>query len=146
MEVRKCTPFDLMNMELQPTQEYMREQMTAQYCHDLLASGDSYCATVDGNVIACIGLINFWPTRRYVWAFLAPSAERHKIALFKAIRLWLKYHGTGRLESAVVPTNMKDVRFAERLGFRSEGLMEKWTPEGNDVYLYARIGAWPQHP
>lgn len=143
MEVRTCTTFDLMNLELQPSQAAMRERMTPQYCRDLLAGGDSYCATVAGNPVACIGLIHYWETRKYVWAFLAPSAGQHMLTLTRAVRRWLKYHGAGRLETAVDCRNDMDIRWAELLGFTREGVMRKWTPEGLDVFLYARIGQWP---
>jgi len=143
MEVRTCTTFDLMNLELQPTQAHMRDTMTPQYCRDLLAGGDSFCATVDGYPIACIGLIHHWATRKYVWAFLSPSAGRYMLALTRAVAQWLKYHGAGRIETAVDCRNAKDIRWAEHLGFVREGTMRKWTPDGCDVYLYARIGQWP---
>ena len=139
MEVRTCTAFDLMSMPLQPSQHYVRENMTAEYVTSLLAGGQSFAATVDGEPVACIGLIEHWPGRRYVWAFMATTMHKYSFLLTHNIGRWLRYHGQGRIETAIDCANARDIRFAEALGFTCEGLMRQWTPDKRDCFLYSRV-------
>ena len=50
-----------MSLPLQPTQQYIRANMTPEYIASLLAGSQAFTATVHGDPIACIGLIEHWP-------------------------------------------------------------------------------------
>jgi len=104
-----------------------------------LAQSDAHTALADGQVIACVGLIQHWPGRRFVWAYLAHDAGRHMLRLTWQVRRWLRYHGAGRIEAAIDPEFHASVRWARRLGFQREGTMRQYVP-GKDYDLYARIG------
>lgn len=138
MEVRAYVPADLLAIELQPRQQAPGMQ-TPQIAANLAESKEAFTATVNGEVIACIGLIEFWPGRRFVWAYLAAQTGPHLVALTWRARRWLRYHGAGRIEAAIDPTFRAAVRWACRLGFEREGTMREYVP-GKDYDLYARIG------
>lgn len=139
MEVREFHPYDLEALSLQPMQADSKALVTTQHGMALKECGDCFTATVDGNPIGCIGVVNHWEGRRYVWAYLAHDVGIHMISLTRAIKLWLKYHGQGRLETAVDCRFDAAVRWAEMLGFEREGRMRHWSPTGDDFWLYARI-------
>jgi RimJ/RimL family protein N-acetyltransferase len=141
MEVREFHPYDLQTLKLQPMQSCLQESASSvQHGMALKEAGDCFTATVDGEPIACIGLVNHWEGRRYVWAFLSDDAGKALVPLTRAIQRWLKYHGKGRIETAVDCRFDAAVRWAELLGFQREGRMRHWAPTGDDFWLYARIG------
>ncbi len=137
MEVRKYQPDDFLLLRPQAMQVALMPWQTMEIANDLAQSTDTHTATVNGEVIACIGLIQHWPGRRYVWAYLAHNAPM--IPLTWKVRRWLKYHGQGRIEAAIDPQFDASVRWARRLGFKREGRMEQYVP-GKDYDLYARVG------
>jgi RimJ/RimL family protein N-acetyltransferase len=139
MEVREFHPFDLDGLRLPLFTPRLGGATLTEHAMGLKAGGDCFTATVDGSPIACVGLIQWWAGRRYVWCYLSDNFCRHTVALTRAIHRWLKYHGEGRLETAIDPQNEKAIRWAERFGFEREGLMRRWTETGADMFLYARI-------
>jgi hypothetical protein len=44
-----------------------------------------------------------------------------------------------RIQATTVATNVRDVRFLEKLGFQRECLMKKYGVEGEDHYLYSLV-------
>lgn len=139
MEVREFHPYDLPALNLQFMQAVFTPTMTVEHGMALKEGGESFTATIDGNPIACIGLIEHWPKRRYVWAYLAECAKAHNRALLRAIRIWLRYHGTGRIETAIDPRFEASIRWAQHLGFEREGILRHWTPQGDDWLLFSRV-------
>jgi len=140
MEIREFHPYDIdgMGMTLLKDQLGTGNSLTT-YAMQLKAQGESFTATVDGVPIACIGLINFWEGRKYVWAFLSDDFCKAKLSLTRAIRRWLRYHHTqGRIETAIQCDNPGAIRWAEGFGFQREGTMRQWML-GQDFYLYARV-------
>lgn len=140
MEVREFHPYDLDAVTIPVMGERLGGTSLTQYAIDLKQGGEAFTATVAGVPIACIGLIKYWEGRKYVWAFLAPDFCKHALSVTRAIRRWLKYHGTGRLETAIRCVDPRAVKWAEGFGFEREGLMRRWTEDGQDCFLYARLG------
>jgi hypothetical protein len=70
---------------------------------------------------------------------LAENAKKYRLSLHRAIKRYLRYHGGGRIETAIDPNFPESIDWAERLGFQREGLMAHWTPDGSDWLLYARV-------
>lgn len=139
MQVRPFRPVDLAQLKLQQQQSYLGG-LSLQYAEALAKGGDCYTIEEGDELIACIGLIHFWPRRRYAWAFLSKDAGFHMIAMHKKIKRWLSLRGSGRIETAVDCNFPAAIRWAEMLGFEREGLMREWTDDGRDCLLYARLG------
>lgn len=140
MEVRPYVPDDFLAIRLQPAQVHAWGHLqNLQTACSLATSQECFTALVDGEVIACVGLITFWEGRRHVWAYLSRDAGPHLVALTWQVRRWLRYHGQGRIEAAIDPEFHASVRWARRLGFSREGRMAQYVP-GKDYDLYARIG------
>lgn len=143
MEVREFNPYDLEYMNLRPMQSpelHLGGGNLIEYGMAIKQAGECFTATSDGKPIATVGLFHFWPGRRYAWAFLADDFCACKLSLTRAIHRWLRYHGQGRIETAVQCHDPKAIRWAEGFGFQREGLMRRWDANGNDCYMYARIG------
>ena len=88
------------------------------------------------------GLIEMWPTRLVGWAMLSDTVNRRDM-------LWI--HRAVKREIHELPTVVKRVeitvdagfdaghRWAELLGFKPEGLMESYDPNGNDHVMFSRV-------
>lgn len=141
MEIREFHPYDLQALNLQYLQAAFAPSMTVEHGIALKSGGDdNFTVVVDGKPIACIGLVEHWPKRRYVWAYLVEGiGKRDMVRLRQAIAQWLRYHGAGRIETAIDPAFAKSVGWAESLGFEREGVLRHWTPDGSDWIMYSRI-------
>lgn len=116
----------------------------AEYAHaDALASplGIGWAALVDGEPVACAGLVEVWEGRAYAWAILSDNAGPYMRALTREIRSRLDAAPFRRIEMAVDAEFEAGARWAEMLGFRCEtpAPMAAYLPNGRAAYLYARV-------
>lgn len=141
IEIREFVPYDLGQMGLTPVTACVGEDTgELSYAMQLAAAGDCYTITTENRVIACLGTTDFWPGRRYLWAFLANETKYHMLSITRAAKKWLA-NNDGRLETAVLCHFPEAIRWAEMLGFEREGLMKGYmpAPEHFDCYLYSRV-------
>ena len=140
--IREFSPFDLAAMNLQPRQEHMGAGATdISYAISLASNGESF-SIVDGDcVLGCLGTTDFWPGRKYIWAFLSGDIGPHMLQVTRAIRKWIQKDDTVRLETAVQCDFPQAIRWAEMIGFKREGIMRKYlpAPESTDCYLYSIV-------
>ncbi len=130
-----------MALELQPMQACLSfGGQTMENAVKLGGSDTCFTVVAQEQVIACLGLVQLWPGRRMAWAYLSAHAGPYLVPLTWKIRRWLKYHGRGRIETAIDPEFRASERWAIRLGFKNETPkhMEQWIP-GKDFDLYARV-------
>jgi hypothetical protein len=140
MEIRPYVPDDFLAIDLQPMQKILSFGGQTEDCaRGLHQSQEAYTVTIDGEVMACIGLVEFWPGRRMAWAYLSGRIGRQMVELTWKIRRWLRYHGEGRIEAYIDPKHAAAERWAMLLGFQREGALSEWIP-GKDYDMYARIG------
>ena len=93
-----------------------------------------------GRVIACAGIVEMHRQRGLAWAMFSDTAlSRFKIIHRVATRV-LAASPWRRVEMHVDCNHAAGCRWAERLGFVSEGVMKAVTPDGRDCFLYARVG------
>ncbi len=122
----KCIPTDQM-IELAQARE---------------ANGQCVTGWVDGKIIGCGGIDFMWPGVGEVWLFLSYEVDECPMRAFRVIRagmdkliednnLW-RCQAWGR-----VGFHMSHTLF-RHLGFKPEGIAEKYMPDGTDAILYAR--------
>ncbi|HEX3124578.1 MAG TPA: hypothetical protein VHQ21_14885, partial [Rhodanobacteraceae bacterium] len=79
-----------------------------------------------------------WENYSRAWALLSRDAGRCMVSLTRGISRWLRFHNTGRIDTAVDCTFEAAIRWAEMMGFEREGVMRQFK-DGNDYYLYAQV-------
>ncbi len=133
-------PAHLERLLLQPSQALMQPTLAdPTYGPSLASAGPAYSA-VDGDaVFACAGLIPQWEGRAVAWALIAAEAGRSMIGIHKAVGRAMRLHAYRRIETAVASDFEQGHRWARMLGFEREGLMKRYTPDGRDCHLYARV-------
>lgn len=136
-------PFEsghLRRLALQSAQAYMGcEVAKSEYGESLVVAGPCFTAMDSDGLIACAGIIHQWEGRALAWALLAHDARRAMLPLTRGIGAFLRGCGVRRVETAVDCQFEAAQRWASLLGFRAEGKMLAYTPEGRDCYLYARV-------
>lgn len=132
-------PWHLMQMKLQPSQLSLSYTLTMEHGASLVNAGPSYSALVGVDVVACFGVIEFWPGRSQAWALMSDFFYLHVKAVHRSVRNIVKSYKVDRLECVVDPRNDKTIRWAEHLGFEYESTMRKYTPGGDTQIMMVRI-------
>lgn len=96
-----------------------------------------------GRVLACAGILPMWPGRAVAWALLSSQIGARG---FPRYHRWVRRalddahaRGLWRIETTVDPEFDNAVRWAAALGFRYEGRMRGYAPDGRDHLLVARV-------
>lgn len=140
MRIVQFEPDHLKLLLLQPSQAIMQPLLdNPEYAQSLKDAGPAYSA-VDGDaVFACAGFIPQWEGRAIAWALISAEAGRHFVTITRAVKRAMDLHQFRRVETAVAHEFPQGHRWARMLGFTREGLMRRYTPDGRDCDLYARV-------
>lgn len=106
--------------------------------------GPAFTARLDGQILACAGLLILWPGVASAWALISPlGAKGHGRALHYVIArelgVLIRIRGLWRVECDVETTNIQARRWIRLLGFREEGVRVRRGPLGEDLAHYARV-------
>jgi hypothetical protein len=112
-----------------------------RFAQDLATGGEAFTVFEDGEILACLGVFQFWPGRGLCWAVLSSDLRRHMVVLSKRIRAYFDQCGYARLEATIDPNFEAAIRWATALGFTCETPdgMKKYTPSGATQLLYSRV-------
>ena len=119
----------------------LRENMEINYNNP---SRDLLSLVRDGEVVCLAGLNHHHPGVGELWLIPGYLVDHYKAEFFKTIHRLiyrfvfpeLKMH---RLEIAIAEGWEKGQKWAEKLGFKKEGLMEAYYNDYSNHYLYARV-------
>lgn len=142
----KCVPFEsdhLYNIELKDLYD---NDPTLQHRHlQLGLAGPSttlLCKKTD-LVVAIVGFTTLWPGCGEVWTLMSRHVDKYMFSLLKVIKsgivVYMKHLKYRRLQ-ATCPMGMEcRDRWFESLGFRFEGNLRSYGPDGSDYCMYARL-------
>ena len=103
-------------------------------------SGPCAAFVVNGDVMACAGLIDYPGTNRCViWAMFANDVKSVFAALYKKMYRSMCFYPRRRYEAYIDPAWKNARRFAALAGFECEGLMRSFENDGSDKELWALI-------
>lgn len=125
---------------LQPAQENVRRYFgNPEYGKALELPGLAFTAEEGGRVLAMAGVMPRWEGRAEAWAILSGDLKRHFVRIHRAVLRFLETTDIRRIETAVDANFPEGIVWADMLGFKNEGLMRGYTPEGRDCYRFARV-------
>lgn len=104
----------------------------------------SYTALNGHRVLGCGGLSPIWIGRALGWVVLAEGLTYRDLLFVHRAALgllwtWQHLPDFRRIEASIRETFKEGHHWATMLGFRPEGLMRQYDPQGQDYRLYARI-------
>ncbi len=104
---------------------------------------EAYSIVKGNKVIAIFGFVILWEGVSEVFMILCKDIKKHGFLLYKTLKLNMKIlfakYKFRRVQATVFVKLDVAVKMIERLGFKREGLLRKWLPNGNDVYMYAWV-------
>ena len=136
----------LHEIDLRPFDEQV--VMGVPKAFDLIAlqaqKGIAYTGVNDeGKIIAVGGVVILWEGVGSGWVLTSDLLLKYKTWTHRNIKQILditidtqKLH---RIESIILKDHCVSQKWAERLGFESEGLLRKYDSNKSDYYLYSRI-------
>jgi hypothetical protein len=114
--------------------------MSTKHIHEIARTPMAYSIQVDGRVIACAGVVEYWKNRGEAWAFVDRKCKREFLALHHIVRDFLDHCPVRRIEAAVSTTFSAGHRWVRALGFELEApILRAYGPDGGDCSLYARV-------
>ena len=128
--------------------EHMRELLRhnpTRYMTDALAeeyerkNEFSFTIFEGDKILACMGVYKYWEGRGEVWSVLDQNSREHFIKVHNVGKQLIKNSRMRRLEATVDSAFAAGHRWMRLLGFKKEGEMKKFYPDGADVTVYARI-------
>jgi len=100
----------------------------------------------NNRIIAIGGIYELWKGVGEAFAIMGEGAFLYPKSLFatfsRNLETGIKIGNYRRIQATIKEGFDAGIRFIEHLKFKSEGLLEKWGPDGNNYYMYARI-IWP---
>ena len=134
----KAEHFD--KIELQPHQEGFSTYIAdKKYGKSIEQGSDSFTAFDGNKIIGCAGLVEQWDGRAVAWALLSKDAGKHMLSIVRKIDEYLNLKNIRRVEASSICGFKPGARLLEMLGFEYEGIAKKYTPDGQDVLMYARV-------
>lgn len=104
----------------------------------------SYTGIFNGKIMGIGGAIEFWKGVGELWLILTKHVLEHKVVAYRCLKeMAEKIMGERnfvRTQIHVRPDFPQANRMVEKLGFRLEGRLRKYCPDGEDIYIYAKIG------
>lgn len=103
----------------------------------------SYAALIDGKPLVMGGLIPIWQGRAMAWSLRGEVPMRAWPRITRMVSHVFAYAenrlGIRRIEAAIDPAWSASCRWAIRLGFKADGLLERYTPDDRDLIAVSRI-------
>ncbi len=135
-------PFEAVHLRalvLQDAQSWMGPMLQADYGDHLKRGGQCFTALDGDRVLACAGLLRMWENRDQAWALMSADCGLHFVGIYRGIRRFLDMQEARRIEATVDSEFAAGHRLMAMLGFKREGRMRAYLPDGRDVDLYARV-------
>ena len=144
----RLIPFDVGHISLMDLRgDYIDDVFTEKNGIDHLEEcariGDSFTLISEGRILCVGGIFPLWPGVGQVW--LIPSVHglakpmvfvRHIKRMLNSMQETGKYH---RVQAIISTQLTRGDRWIEYLGFTKEGLLRKYTPQGTDYFMYAKV-------
>lgn len=98
---------------------------------------------VDEQPAAIAGAIKMWEGVATYWMLTTPLVERYKLSFHRSCKHGIVYlreaFDLHRLEASIAQSHVRSQKWAESFGFKNEGIMRGYGPDGADHYRYARV-------
>lgn len=144
----RIVPFEPWHLPLLVQREHERESFAAlggiERTVALCDSAEyAYSVVVAGSPVACIGVSVLWAGAGAAWAFLSADARRHWKTIHSGVATFLRGALCDgefrRIQTSVRIDHAAGHRWALRLGFTPESVLQRYCPDGADAVCYVRL-------
>ena len=138
-------PFEVkhaLSLDVRPHEEGIKKHPDYKKWLLINADGVGFSGFCDGQLIGCAGVRTLWPGVGEAWFIAGTAIYKHPKSVFKAVKNYLdkiiKEQEFWRVQANVRVDNSMGVKFIQMLGFKIEGKMGKFNPDGTDAYMLGR--------
>ena len=131
---------DGMQMLSQLSDKYSDSPDTEKWCLDADEKGKAFTILCGVEIIACVGIITVIDGVGLAWALYPPNIGDYHIDPRIAkdrLREMMVEHNFRRVQATVRADFPAGESYLRYLGFKREGIMAKYEPDGTDSILYA---------
>lgn len=108
--------------------------------------GPAWTLLSDGRPIMSGGVVILWPGVGEAWTLISKQVTDYPLAAVKALRKCIaeavERHGLRRIQATARRNDDRAVALLHVLGFKVEGLMPRYGPDGEDYYMCGRVIPW----
>jgi len=139
--LEKFSVDDWLQMTTQPRQSVEHSIGASDPNLDVIADMEhSLTFKKDGKALVCAGIIPIWSGRGAAWLILSDEVHHAEMRIVHAeVLKFLDNAPFRRIETSVDSEFRQAHRWAIMLGFKPEGEMKSYCPQGRDHWLYARV-------
>ena len=106
--------------------------------------GPAYTGRINDRIVGCGGLVLFaWPGVAEAWVIASTYATEHALSWHKTFQSMLprmiEQYALRRVQAEVQADFTRGIRWIEALGFKSEGAMPLFGPNGETFVRYAYL-------
>lgn len=140
MRLERYEPKHLGTLLNQPHLAYLGPYLKGDPSEALAQHRYAYTGLLDGEVLFCAGLMEYWENRAEAWAVLKEDLGANFIAVHNMVKRFLEIIPHRRIE-AIVDFNFEEGhRWVRALGFKREApLLKHYRPDGGDCTLYVKL-------
>lgn len=133
-------------LKMKPKDIYAGDPELLTRIEQIASVPDSYCNTFINDKdepIAIIGLSILWPGVADVWAVTSEEVKKEPISFHKRVKHALDFYmeelKIRKYQVYVKAEFSVGIRWMGSFGFKVEGLLEKFGPEGKDYFVMGRV-------
>jgi hypothetical protein len=119
------------------------ERFRAEHCKalaDYEDKGPAFTLKHRGEIVASAGFYILWPGVAEVWMVTTPLVYKYPILFIKeTIKVFKMVENLYRIQGTVKSSDRRAVKFLERFGFKIEGYLRKYGPDGSDHFIMGRV-------
>ena len=126
----------------QASQDYFREVIIKhpEYKEMICRQSIGCTGFLDNKIIGICGITRLTDYLGEGWAYFSEDIAKAPMAVIKAIKNFLnKQKHIRRIQCTVDVYNYKAIKFAKALGFKPEGILQAYGPEGHDHMMFTII-------
>lgn len=141
-ELEKLRPEHFDEIIGQESQSYFRDilRQHPEYKEQIYRQSSGQAGRLDGVIIAVCGITKLASYMGEGWAYFSEDLPKGKIQVIKAIKAFIDSQKQyRRIQCTVDVYNHKAIRFAKCLGFKPEGILQSYGPEGHDYMMFTII-------
>ncbi len=98
---------------------------------------------VDGKPVAACGFIPQHEGVESIWALISDDVRGHGVGFIRGCRRIINGHMSAahlhRLQAFCNPGNHEYHRFLSMLGFKNEGYLRHYSPDGQSISIYGKV-------
>lgn len=111
--------------------------------HRMVQGEYGISASINGQSVIFAGILPMWPEVAELWCLfpedITSLSRKNPRQFIHIIKNYINLVPQKRIQTIVKADFKIAIKFIERFGFKNEGLMKKYGPDGQDYYRYAHI-------